>query len=108
MFLLLDHMENQAQGPGEGQAQGPAPTGGLLSLGDVVGRFKSFTTKQYISGVNDQRYPPFNKRLWQRNYYEHIVRNDMELSSLREYIINNPIKWEIDKENPIVDQVGIS
>jgi putative transposase len=39
--------------------------------------------------------------LWQRNYYEHVVRNDDDLNEIREYIINNPLKWELDKENPI-------
>ena len=38
--------------------------------------------------------------LWQRNYYEHIVRNDDDLNEIREYIINNPLKWALDKENP--------
>lgn len=39
-------------------------------------------------------------RLWQRNYYEHIVRDENELIRIREYIKNNPLKWEFDKENP--------
>jgi putative transposase len=37
---------------------------------------------------------------WQRNYYEHIVWNDEELIAIRQYILNNPLKWEIDRENP--------
>jgi len=37
---------------------------------------------------------------WQRNYYDHVIRNDKELNEIREYIINNPLKWELDKENP--------
>ena len=36
----------------------------------------------------------------QRNYYEHIVRNEDELNRIREYIINNPLQWQFDKENP--------
>ena len=86
---------------GNGQAQGPAPTVNRLSLGDVVGRFKSFTTNKYIHGVKNNHWIPFEKKLWQRNYYEHIIRNETELNRIREYIINNPLKWELDKENPI-------
>jgi hypothetical protein len=38
--------------------------------------------------------------LWQHNYYEHIIRNENELNQVREYIINNPLQWQFDKENP--------
>jgi REP element-mobilizing transposase RayT len=40
--------------------------------------------------------------IWQRNYYEHIVRNENELNRIREYITDNPMKWEFDQENPAV------
>ncbi len=36
---------------------------------------------------------------WQRNYYEHVIRNDEDLNDIREYIISNPLKWDLDKEN---------
>ena len=39
-------------------------------------------------------------KLWQRNYYEHIIRNENELREIREYITNNPLKWDLDEENP--------
>jgi REP element-mobilizing transposase RayT len=35
--------------------------------------------------------------VWQRNYYEHIIRNDNELNKIREYIINNPLTWQTDE-----------
>ena len=38
--------------------------------------------------------------VWQRNYFEHIIRNDNELNRIREYIATNPTKWETDRENP--------
>ena len=51
-----------------GQAQGPDPTGfRRLTMGDVVGRFKSFTTHKYIDGVKNFNWEPFYKKLWQRN-----------------------------------------
>ena len=40
--------------------------------------------------------------IWQRNYHEHIIRNDASLNSIREYIVNNPLQWETDPENPVV------
>ena len=96
---------DQAQEPTNGkrgQAQGPAPTknGGRLFLGDVVGRFESFTMNQYILGVKNHQWKPFHKKLWQRNYYEHIIRNENELNIIRQYIIDNPLNWETDRENP--------
>ncbi len=86
-----------------GQAQGPAPTNArALSLPDAVHRFKTLTTKRYTDGVKQNNWPPFNKKLWQRNYYEHIIRDDESLNRIREYIINNPLKWDMDKNNPVV------
>ena len=81
----------------KGQPQGVAPTS--LSLGDIVGRFKSLTTTKYIKGVTNNHWQPFNKHLWQRNYYEHIIRNDNDLTVIREYIVNNPARWEDDEYN---------
>ena len=73
----------------------PAPT-----LGDAVGAFKSIATHQYTDGVKQKNWPSFNGRLWQRNYYEHIIRSEEEMNRIREYIINNPLKWEYDENNP--------
>ncbi len=39
---------------------------------------------------------------WQRNYYDHVVRTDESLNRIREYIVNNPIQWDFDRENPAV------
>jgi len=38
--------------------------------------------------------------LWQRNYYEQIIRDDLTLDRVREYIANNPLDWALDRENP--------
>jgi len=80
-----------------GQAQGPAPT---LSAPDVVHRFKTLTTKRYADGVKQSGWPTFSGRLWQRNYYEHIIRDEASLDRIREYIVNNPAQWALDWENP--------
>jgi REP element-mobilizing transposase RayT len=83
--------------PKMGQPRGVAPT---ILLPDVVQRFKSLTTTKYMNGVRLDYWPPFRGRLWQRNYYEHVIRNENELTLIREYILNNPTKWAFDRENP--------
>lgn len=70
------------------------------ALGDIVGAFKSITTNEYISGVQGLDWPRFKKRLWQRSYYDHIIRNEKELNEIREYIENNPLQWDLDQDNP--------
>ena len=85
------------QARGQGQARGPAPT--RMSLPDVVQRFKSFTTTLCRRGVKERGWPPFPGRFWQRNYYEHIVRNDDELNCIRAYIQMNPARWAWDRQN---------
>jgi len=87
-----------------GQPQGVAPT--RLSLPDVVHRFKTMTTKRYIDGVKKFGWTPFRRRLWQRNYYEHIIRNDHALQRIREYIWTNPLRWHLDRENPNRSRFG--
>jgi len=58
------------------------------------------TTNAYIRGVKTLGWTPFPGRLWQRNYYEHIIRNDVFLNRIRQYIVNNPMLWADDSENP--------
>jgi REP element-mobilizing transposase RayT len=67
----------------------------------VVHRFKTLTTKRYIDGVKASDWTPFAGRLWQRNYYEHVIRGENELNRIREYIRNNPLQWAMDRENPM-------
>ncbi len=62
------------------------------TVGKIIKYFKAKTAKI----VHDKFFPSFQ---WQRNYYEHTVRSARELNSIREYIINNPIKWALDREN---------
>ena len=65
------------------------------SIPTIVRAFKSATTRR----INEIRGTP-GARVWQRNYYEHIVRNDADLQRIREYILTNPIRWAMDRENP--------
>ena len=80
-----------------GQPQGVAPT---MSLPDIIHRFKTLTTKRYVDGVKQAAWEPFAGRFWQRNYYEHIIRDENSLNRIREYIATNPARWSIDPENP--------
>ncbi|HYJ77980.1 MAG TPA: hypothetical protein VEW03_00055, partial [Longimicrobiaceae bacterium] len=61
---------------------------------------KSITTHEYMQGVRRSEWPPFDRRLWQRNYFEHVIRSDGELSELRRYVEENPLRWALDEENP--------
>jgi REP element-mobilizing transposase RayT len=75
----------------QSHVQGPKPK----SLSSFIAGFKSTVTKQ----VNNIRNKP-GVPVWQRNYYEHVIRNEDDLLQTRGYIVNNPMKWELDKENP--------
>ncbi len=69
-------------------AMNRAPT-----LGEVVRSFKAASARMV-------RKRGFSEFAWQRNYYEHIIRNERELDLVREYLLMNPIKWSEDDENP--------
>ncbi|HIJ94423.1 MAG TPA: transposase [Desulfuromonadales bacterium] len=69
------------------------------SFAAAVQNFKSVSTRK-INKIRQNLGCP----VWQRNYYERVIRNDAELERAREYIINNPLKWKLDKENPANQQ----
>ncbi|HUT75963.1 MAG TPA: transposase [Armatimonadota bacterium] len=66
------------------------------SLASFVAGFKCAATKR----INELRSTP-GRRVWQRNYYEHVIRNADDLAEIRRYIADNPLKWESDTENPV-------
>jgi hypothetical protein len=65
------------------------------SLGSIIRSFKSASTRSANLLAGTPGAP-----LWQRNYYEHILRNEEDLSRGREYIASNPARWALDEENP--------
>ena len=65
------------------------------TLGSIVRGFKAATTKR----INELR-GLSNDVVWQRNYYEHVVRDESELERIRQYIADNPLQWRFDRENP--------
>ncbi len=70
-------------------------------LPTIIQWFKTMTTNEYIRGVKQLGWPPFPGKLWQRNYYEHIIRDELSLHRIRQYIVNNSTQWELDNENPM-------
>ena len=63
---------------------------GDISLSEIIRRFKSYTTHLYIEGVTNNGWPRFNGKLWQHNYYEHILRNQRDYENTVNYIVTNP------------------
>jgi REP element-mobilizing transposase RayT len=62
------------------------------SLGAIIGNLKSVVTRK----INDIRHTP-GEKVWQRNYYERIVRDERELARIRAYIVANPARWTVDR-----------
>ena len=102
----------------KGQPQGIAPTDKTIAhtdktvdhtdktvdhtdktVGDMVGAFESITTVEYIRCVKNNHWQPFDGKLWQRNFWEHIIRNENEYRRITQYILDNPKKWAMDKLN---------
>jgi putative transposase len=92
---------------------GPAVGAGLVpaqqsiamttpTIGQMFGAYKSLCVKKW-SDYLKQNNLSGEYSFWQRNYYEHVIRNQRELNLIREYIAYNPVNWTFDNENP--DQV---
>jgi putative transposase len=71
-----------------------APTVKRKPVGRLIGAFKTVSTKR----INEHRDTP-GVPVWQRNYYEHIIRNEDDLEAIRRYIACNPLRWHLDREN---------
>ncbi|MBD2577883.1 transposase [Oscillatoria sp. FACHB-1406] len=66
------------------------------SLSEIVRGFKTFSARR-INQMRKMRNVP----VWQRNYYEHIIRDERALEQIRQYVLENPQRWKEDTENPI-------
>jgi len=91
-IVVLDAFGESRPTPAEATSSDLLKAG---SLGSIIGNFKSITTR----AINRARRSP-GAPVWQRNYYERIVRNDGELDRIRAYIAANPMRWALDRENP--------
>lgn len=59
--------------------------------------FKTVTTVRYSHAVRALGWPPYDRRLWHRNFYDHVVRDDRDLDRIRGYIESNPANWNTDR-----------
>ena len=64
---------------------------------DVVQAFKSQSTVEYIRLVKEGKAKPFDKHIWQRSFYDHVIRNDHDFEEIYKYIEENPQKWKLDR-----------
>jgi REP element-mobilizing transposase RayT len=74
----------------------PAQTENRHGLPEIVRAMKTFSSRR----INEMR-GTSGVPVWQRNYFERVIRNDNEMHRSREYIVNNPAKWDLDRENPV-------
>ena len=112
IIMLMDSIHRRGEsrirpnphiGPNQGDHK-DRPYGTLTgTIGRIIQTFKSATTHEYIIGVRQYGWLPFFNKFWQRNYYERVIRNEVELNQVRQYIQDNRFNWETDEENPQKD-----
>ena len=103
--IMPNHIHGILVIHGIGMATNPSPSAGARhasplrphgvepgSVGAIVGSFKSAVTKRIGREIK-------STSIWQRNYYEHVIRDERDLNRIREYIQSNPANWEGDREN---------
>ena len=74
----------------------PAPTDKRHGLSEIVRALKTFSSRRINKNRSTHGTP-----VWQRNYFDRVIRNEKELTAIREYIINNTLQWELDENNPV-------
>ena len=92
-IVMPDHFHGILIIPGLWPNTPEGQTNRSVPLGSMIQWFKTMTTNRYIRGVEESAWPRFSKKVWQRNYYEHVIRDEEELNQCRKYIIENPLKW---------------
>jgi putative transposase len=92
-FHGIVFISEQSRSIAEGGHAGPP-------LQKIVQWFKTMSTNEYVHGVKEHGWKPFRGHLWQRSFYEHVIRNDEALNRIREYIKHNSQRWDLDRENP--------
>ena len=95
--LLVFHDDAHADEAGE------RTIGGTLEgfLRRVMQAFKSLTTNAYCQGVYEHGWPPFEKKLWLRGFWDRVLRGEAEWTRANNYIWNNPAQWKCDKHHPV-------
>ena len=77
----------------------PVSAESRTDLPEIMRRFKTYTATQFRTRDTTPR-DLRRINLWQRGYHDRVIRNDRELNAIREYILNNPMQWHLDRENP--------
>ena len=67
------------------------------TISDIVQSFKRYSTLEYIKMVKEGVVPPFEKQIWQRGFYDHVIRDGRDYEEISKYIYENPLKWELDE-----------
>jgi putative transposase len=91
VWIIADGIRGQRAAPLFRTSRGPTPN----SLGAVVRAYKSAVARC----INVMRNTPAQP-VWQRNYYEHVIRDERDLERVRRYVEENPLRWEFDRDNP--------
>ncbi|MCL6103616.1 MAG: hypothetical protein M1292_14215 [Bacteroidetes bacterium] len=87
--------------PVDGPQYGPDNKKFGVTVGEMVDWFKTMTTNEYIRGVKNQGWKRFDGKLWQRNYWEHIIPDEDAYCRIATYILQNPSKWHDDQLKPL-------
>jgi REP element-mobilizing transposase RayT len=74
-----------------------ADTRSAPTLMEIVQAFKSASTVAYIQLVKEGKVQPFEDRVWQRSFYDHVIRNQQDYLEIWRYIDENPLKWQLDR-----------
>ena len=67
------------------------------TVSEIVQSFKRYSTVEYVKMVKDGILPPFDKQIWQRSFYDHVIRNRDDYNEIYKYIYENPMKWNFDQ-----------
>ena len=74
---------------------------GQHQMSNVMNSLKTYTTNKYIAGVKNDGWPRYHQSLWQRSFYDHVVRDASEFEMIADYIFHNPMHWNKDVLNPL-------
>jgi REP element-mobilizing transposase RayT len=77
----------------------PFPTHGLS---EIIRGFKTFSSRKINEEIEID-----NKFQWQKSFYDHIIRDERSLDLIREYVQNNPLRWDLDRENPLSNNFNL-
>ena len=67
------------------------------TISEIIQSFKRYSTVEYTKMVKNGILPPFDKQIWQRSFYDHIIRNRNDYDEIVKYIHENPIRWQFDE-----------